>query len=122
MDSPGTAIGLLLRITGTSQRFQQDNTREFAAGWAADLRNLKGATMSIVAILCPKTGRHISTGIQMDQLEFEQMPIRSSVVDCWECGGRHSWSRRWALLIECDEPEMRRAGTPMSKTPVIAST
>lgn len=72
--------------------------------------------MGLVAVLCPKTGLQISTGVVSDRVTFELMPIRTSVVDCWACGGRHSWSRRWATLIECDDPGFRRAGTPMPKT------
>jgi hypothetical protein len=71
--------------------------------------------MGVVVVLCPKTGLHVSTGLELDQLAFDAMPITPRVVDCWACGGRHSWSRRWATLIECDDPGFRRAGTPMPK-------
>ena len=76
--------------------------------------------MGVVAVLCPKTGLQISTGIELDRVTFEAMPIRTSFVDCWACGGRHSWSRRWATLIECDDPEFRRAGTPMTRAGSLA--
>jgi len=77
--------------------------------------------MSIVAILCPKTGRHISTGIESDHVAFAAMPIPTSAVDCWACGGRHSWSRRWAVLIECHDPSSLRVGTPIPKLEMLTS-
>ena len=67
--------------------------------------------MGIVAVLCPKTSRHISTGIELDRVAFEAFPVTTRSVDCWVCGGQHSWSRRWATLIACDDPTVRRAGT-----------
>ena len=71
--------------------------------------------MSIVAILCPKTGQRVSTGIEMDQAAFSAMPLTTRIVDCWACGGRHSWSRRWATLVESDDQTVRREGTPTPK-------
>jgi hypothetical protein len=44
------------------------------------------------------------------------MPIRTSVVECWACGGKHSWSRRWAALVECDEADVPRPGTPIPRS------
>ena len=75
--------------------------------------------MGIVAVLCPKTSRHISTGIELDRAAFEAFPISRQSVDCWACGGQHSWSRRWATLIACDDPTVRRAGTPIPETVVL---
>ncbi|MCB1488494.1 MAG: hypothetical protein KDJ88_13695 [Bauldia sp.] len=75
--------------------------------------------MSIIAIKCPKTGQTISTGIEADAASFEAMPLANQTVDCWACGGRHSWSRRWATLVDLDTPEAKRAGVPV-RAPVIA--
>jgi hypothetical protein len=69
--------------------------------------------MSIVAIFCPKMGQHVSTGIEMDQSAFDSMPLSTDSLDCWACGGRHTWSRRWAKLVESDDSEIRRAGMPI---------
>ena len=67
--------------------------------------------MNIVAILCTKTNIRISTGLEMDRAAFDALPMYPRTVDCWACGGRHSWSRRWATLVECDDPVGRREGT-----------
>ncbi|MCB1488870.1 MAG: hypothetical protein KDJ86_07500 [Bauldia sp.] len=76
--------------------------------------------MSIIAIQCPKTGQTISTGIEADTATFETMPFANHTVECWACGGWHSWSRRWATLIDNDTPEAKRAGVPVPRSPVIA--
>lgn len=70
--------------------------------------------MSIVVILCPKTGVQISTGIETDLAGFSKLPSTQFEVDCWACGGRHTWSRRWATLLEADAPTDGRAGIPVS--------
>ena len=72
--------------------------------------------MGIVAVLCPKTGVQISTGLEMDRAGFDAMPVASHIVDCWACGGRHTWSRRWAALLECGGPEFRKPGIPIPKS------
>lgn len=71
--------------------------------------------MSIVVILCPKTGVQISTGIETDVAGFSKLPPTKFEVDCWACGGRHTWSRRWATLLEADAID-RQAGIPISTT------
>ncbi len=78
--------------------------------------------MAVVAVFCSKTGLHISTGLEMDQIEFVTMPIMARTVECWACGGSHSWSRRWASLIECDDPEARWAGAPMPQAKQLTPT
>jgi len=71
--------------------------------------------MSVIVILCPKTGQQVSTGIEIDSVAFDAMPLTTRIVDCWACGGRHSWSRRWATLVEDDRLEFVRAGMPIPK-------
>jgi hypothetical protein len=74
--------------------------------------------MLIVAVLCPKTSQHISTGVELDQAELDALPAVSRTVECWACGGTHSWSKRWATVIECQDPHARRAGAPVFKANV----
>ncbi|SDB54613.1 hypothetical protein [Bauldia litoralis] len=76
--------------------------------------------MSIVAIQCPKTGQQISTGIETDAASFKAAPFANHTVECWACGGRHSWSRRWATLVEVDDPAVKRAGVPIPGSSVHA--
>jgi hypothetical protein len=77
--------------------------------------------MSFVAILCPKTGQRVSTGLEMERSTFDALPLAYRTVDCWACGGQHIWSRRWATLIECDSPEARRAGIPIDRVSAPAA-
>lgn len=58
--------------------------------------------MGVVTIMCPQTGRQVSTGLEVDAATFRAMPIGQSVLRCWACGGEHSWSKRWATLCESD--------------------
>jgi hypothetical protein len=54
--------------------------------------------MSTVVIRCPRTGRDVSTGIDMDQKSFDQLPeilVRSR---CPDCGMQHAWWTREAKL------------------------
>jgi hypothetical protein len=71
--------------------------------------------MGIVAILCPKTSLHISTGLEMDQAAFDALDMLPRSVDCWACGRTHSWSRRWAIVVECNDPVARRAGATIPR-------
>jgi len=76
--------------------------------------------MGLVAILCAKTGKQISTGIEADSAAFLTMGMTMPrMVDCWACGGRHSWSRRWATIVECNDPASQKAGTPISMSQVL---
>jgi hypothetical protein len=62
--------------------------------------------MGVITILCPKTGRQVSTGIEMDQASFQAMPVKQATMRCWACGGEHGWSKRWATLAEVAPEEM----------------
>ncbi len=76
--------------------------------------------MSIIAIQCPKTGQQISTGFEVDLATFRAMPLVNHTVECWACGGQHTWSVRWATLVEVDNAEAKKAGVPIPKSPAIA--
>jgi hypothetical protein len=63
--------------------------------------------MSIVTIMCPKTGKKVSTGVEMDRRAFRGLPLaRHFVFHCWLCGQEHEWSKRWATLLDerADDP------------------
>lgn len=56
--------------------------------------------MGVVTILCPRTGHHISTGIELDRIHFDRMRDTRFTLNCWLCGGEHVWSKRWATFVE----------------------
>lgn len=57
--------------------------------------------MGVVAILCPRMGQQVSTGIELSRKEFAALPPNSHyAMRCWKCGGEHEWSRRWAYYVE----------------------
>ena len=60
--------------------------------------------MGVITILCPNTGRQVSTGIKLQRAHFEGMRSTSFTLTCWACGGEHVWSKRWASYSD-DEPE-----------------
>jgi hypothetical protein len=47
---------------------------------------------------CPKTGRELSTGIEMDAATFEQLPDIRSRIKCPICNVDHIWSTSAAWL------------------------
>jgi hypothetical protein len=66
--------------------------------------------MAIVTIMCPRTGKHVSTGIELDRLAFNALPdTRHFATRCWLCGGEHEWSRRWATLVDERDPALADA-------------
>jgi len=57
--------------------------------------------MAIVIIMCPQTGKQVSTGVEMDRTGFNALSYsRRFVFHCWLCGREHEWSKRWASLPE----------------------
>jgi hypothetical protein len=60
--------------------------------------------MGVITILCPNTGRQVSTGIRLQRAHFERMRSTSFTLTCWACGNEHVWSKRWATYAE-KEPE-----------------
>jgi hypothetical protein len=72
--------------------------------------------MGTITILCPKTGQRISTGVEIDPRGFEAVSDIRSVTECWACGGRHVWSKRWATLS--DEPAGPRGEAPKGRARV----
>jgi hypothetical protein len=59
--------------------------------------------MAAVTIMCPQTGKHVSTGMEMDRARFNALSYsRRFVFHCWLCGREHEWSKRWATLADRD--------------------
>lgn len=56
--------------------------------------------MGVVTILCPRTGKQVSTGLEIDRTRFDCMRQTDFVMSCWLCGGEHIWSKRWATFVE----------------------
>jgi len=67
--------------------------------------------MGVITIQCPRTGKQVSTGIEIDRPHFERLRDTRYRMTCWLCGGEHMWSKRWATFVEDfsedDEPEFR---------------
>jgi len=77
--------------------------------------------MAIVAVMCPQTGKHVSTGVEMDAAAFDELPYsRHFVFDCWICGNKHEWSRRWATLVGKLDRGVPEEASPYSGTVVRA--
>lgn len=62
--------------------------------------DIVGFTMGVITILCPRTGKQVSTGIEIDRRHFERMRETRFIMSCWLCGGEHAWSKRWATFVE----------------------
>lgn len=60
--------------------------------------------MGVITILCPSTGKQVSTGIEIDRYYFDRMRDTRFTLKCWMCGGDHVWSKRWATFSE-EHPE-----------------
>jgi hypothetical protein len=54
--------------------------------------------MGIIMIRCPSTGRAVSTGIEMPNLD--QLPTVIATMVCSACGRVHEWTRTDAWLAE----------------------
>ena len=79
--------------------------------------------MAIITTLCSQTGKQVSTGSEMDAAAFNALPYsRHFVFDCWLCGDKHEWSRRWATLVdETAISAISAIGAKKSKASVICS-
>lgn len=56
--------------------------------------------MGVITILCPRTGKQVSTGVELERIHFDRMRDSRFVMACWQCGGEHVWSKRWATFVE----------------------
>lgn len=51
-----------------------------------------------VMITCPKTGRAVSTAIEVESTVFRQLPKLAARMHCPACGEEHVWSTGSAWL------------------------
>jgi hypothetical protein len=49
-------------------------------------------------IRCPKTGRSIATGIEMDRAAFERAPVFFARAHCPYCSTEHEWFAKEAWV------------------------
>ena len=56
--------------------------------------------MGEITILCPRTGRQVSTGLEIDRAHFDRMRNTRYTLNCWLCGGEHVWSKRCGTFVE----------------------
>ena len=69
--------------------------------------------MGTVTVMCPQTGKQVSTGLELDRRAFTALPLtRHFVFHCWLCGREHEWTRRWATLR--DQRDLAMADAPAS--------
>lgn len=60
--------------------------------------------MAMMMIICPLTGRSVSTGLETDGESFTQIPHAPLLVDCSACGGAHEWALLNAWLTDNPPP------------------
>jgi len=60
--------------------------------------NIGGFEMSSVMIRCPKTGRSVSTAIEVEPSVFRKLPQVAGRMHCPACGQEHDWSIAAAWL------------------------
>ena len=56
--------------------------------------------MGVITIQCPRTGKQVSTGVEIDRVHFDRMRETRFTMSCWLCGREHVWSKRWATFVE----------------------
>ncbi len=56
--------------------------------------------MRTIMIKCPKTGRWISTGINVHPETYSSIPEAVAKTRCPDCGEDHWWSKKDALICE----------------------
>jgi hypothetical protein len=54
--------------------------------------------MGVLMIQCPSTGREVSTGIEM--IDVEQLPAVKATTVCPACGRVHEWTKHDAWLAD----------------------
>jgi hypothetical protein len=64
--------------------------------------------MHVLMVRCPETGRHISTGIEIDSDSFASLPDKLPVSNCPLCGRGHAWLKCDAMFVEDPHDPRRR--------------
>jgi hypothetical protein len=62
------------------------------------------ATLGILMVRCPATGKDFPSGVETDQLSFEKTPAFNGTIHCPLCGVEHAWSKIDAWVCESDAP------------------
>lgn len=62
----------------------------------------KGARrpMKVIWIVCPTTGKDVSTGIETEEESFAMLPGFTLSLTCPECGAVHLWADMGGHLVE----------------------
>jgi hypothetical protein len=63
------------------------------------------ASMGVVMIRCPATGRAVATGIEMDLAKFRRTAVFFSRSYCPYCRTHHEWFAREAWIEEATSQE-----------------
>ena len=71
----------------------RDRKREESKAGGSPVKRL-----GVVMVRRPKTGRELSTGIEMDAAGLERLPDIRSRIECPVCRVEHVWSTREAWL------------------------
>jgi hypothetical protein len=56
--------------------------------------------MGMITIQCPRTGKQVATGVEIDKARYDRMRETRFTMTCWLCGQEHEWSKRWATFVE----------------------
>ena len=56
--------------------------------------------MPVVTIACPRTGKFVSTGMELEPSEFDALGPKIFHIRCSACGSEHLWARGTAFLTE----------------------
>jgi hypothetical protein len=62
--------------------------------------------MGTLMVRCPRTGRDIASGIEIDRLSFERTPAFTGHIHCPHCREEHEWSKidAWIRDLETVSP------------------
>ena len=58
--------------------------------------------MANVVIKCPKTGKLVPTGMNMDEASFKTSSMSGNSFICPACGETHTWNKDQASLQKSD--------------------
>jgi hypothetical protein len=58
------------------------------------------ALMGVLMLTCPETGREFSTGIYIEEADFQRLPDTVTKAACPSCRQQHSWWTRQARLSD----------------------
>jgi len=60
--------------------------------------------MPKILTTCAVTGKHVDTGIEIDEASFALLPAFTATVFCPYCRMQHAWSRDTAVMAEEEKP------------------